>query len=193
MMTQSNLGDCWRNWNWFHQIRPQSQQLLNRQQSYWSESVTISSVWRIIYHSLWNGCYYSLLLFLIYLFIIALRYIQPYILLPAFYLKFVPKEAPVLLCSSALFYFFLLFSLFLALVKSFSHEGVLVSLCWAVPFFLFLRNWRLQNYRQLPITGNNHKEYTFHLGSIVMHCSKYTTTFSQSSHFITLCSYDHFS
>ena len=112
MMTQSNLGDCWRNWNWFHQIRPQSQQLLNRQQSYWSESVTISSVWRIIYHSLWNGCYYSLLLFLIFLFIIALRYIQPYILLPAFYLKFVPKGAPVLLCSSALFYFFLLFSLF---------------------------------------------------------------------------------
>ena len=158
MMTQSNLGDCWRNWNWFHQIRPQSQQLLNRQQSYWSESVTISSVWRIIYHSLWNGCYYSLLLFLIYLFIIALRYIQPYILLPAFYLKFVPKGAPVLLCSSALFYFFLLFSLFLALVKSCSHEGVLVSLCWAVPFFFFREtgDYRITaNCQLLEITTKN--------------------------------------
>ena len=62
MMTQSNLGDCWRNWNWFHQIRPQSQQLLNRQQSYWSESVTISSVWRIISHSLWNWYHYLIII-----------------------------------------------------------------------------------------------------------------------------------
>ena len=111
MMTQSNLGDCWRNWNWFHQIRPQSQQLLNRQQSYWSESVTISSVWRIISHSLWNWYHYLLLSFLI-LFFITLRYIQPYILLPAFYLKFGPKGNSSLIMLIGSFLFFPLLSFF---------------------------------------------------------------------------------
>ena len=111
MMTQSNLGDCWRNWNWFHQIRPQSQQLLNRQQSYWSESVTISSVWRIISHSLWNWYHYLLLSFLI-LFFITLRYIQPYILLPTFYLKFGPNGNSSLIILIGSFLFFLLLSFF---------------------------------------------------------------------------------
>ena len=111
MMTQSNLGDCWRNWNWFHQIRPQSQQLLNRQQSYWSESVTISSVWRIISHSLWNWYHYLLLSFLI-LFFITLRYIQPYILLPTFYLKFGPNGNSSLIMLIGSFLFFPLLSFF---------------------------------------------------------------------------------
>ena len=57
------------------------------------------------------------------------------------------------------FYFFpILLSLFLALVKSCSHEGVLVSLCWAVPFFFFREtgDYRITaNCQLLEITTKN--------------------------------------
>ena len=191
MMTQSNLGDCWRNWNWFHQIRPQSQQLLNRQQSYWSESVTISSVWRIISHSLWNWYHYLLLSFLI-LFFITLRYIQPYILLPAFYLKFGPKGNSSLIMLIGSFYFFLLTLLILALVKSCSHEGVLVSLCWAVPFFFFREtgDYRITaNCQLLEITTKNILSISALLWCIVQSTRQHFLMFY--GHFITLCCYDH--
>ena len=66
----------------------------------------------------------------------------------------------MLLCSSALFLFFLpiILSFFLALVKSCSHEGVLVSLCWAVPFFFFREtgDYRITaNCQLLEITTKN--------------------------------------
>ena len=72
----------------------------------------------------------------------------------------IPKGAQVLLCSSALFlfYFPIVLSFFLALVKSCSHEGVLVSLCWAVPFFFFREtgDYRITaNCQLLEITTKN--------------------------------------
>ena len=123
------------------------------------------------------------------LFFITLWYIQPYILLPAFYLKFGPKGSSSLIMLIGPFFFFL-FSLFLALVKSCSHEGVLVSLCWAVPFFFFREtgDYRITaNCQLLEITTKNILSISALLWCIVQSTRQHFLMCYR--HFITLCCY----